>query len=240
MPIRSVQCIQHVDFEGPGAIGRWAMRQRLPLLTWRAWLGELPAVDSEDLVVILGGPMSASQADHNHPETLPWMSEERDWLAAHIEKGGSALGICLGAQFLADILGGTVEKNPEPEIGWFEIETTAIARSGLFANMPERFEAFHWHGEGFQLPPSAERLASTSANVEQGFLVDQRVVGLQFHLEITPVGAVSLTRNCAEDLVHSPCVQTATSMLMDDRRFYELNAYGMQFMDNYLSMLNSR
>ena len=102
-----------------------------------------------------------------------------------MDAGKRVLGVCLGAQLLADVLGGPVSRNAHKEIGWFPVELSAAGRAYPgFAGLPERFTAFHWHGDSFRLPPGATRLCSSEACVEQGLAVGEKVLGLQFHLEV--------------------------------------------------------
>ncbi|MGA9623052.1 MAG: hypothetical protein WBQ65_01170, partial [Bryobacteraceae bacterium] len=97
------------------------------------------------------------------------------------------LGVCLGAQLIAKALGAKVYRNPVKEIGWFEIHFTgAAARDPLFAGVGPSETVFHWHGETFDLPPGAERLAYSEACRNQAFRFAAGVFGLQFHLEVTP------------------------------------------------------
>ena len=97
------------------------------------------------------------------------------------------LGVCLGAQLVADVLGGQVSRGEHPEIGWYTVELTETGRAiPVFAGFPERFTALHWHGDTFAIPPGAVHVASSEACANQAFTHDGgRVVGLQFHLEET-------------------------------------------------------
>jgi len=93
----------------------------------------------------------------------------------------SVVGICLGAQIIANALGARVYPGPQKEIGWFDIETTSDYTTGSF-RFPEKTTVFHWHGETFDLPPGAARLAKSSVCENQAFQVGKNVIGLQFPL----------------------------------------------------------
>ena len=97
------------------------------------------------------------------------------------------LGICLGAQLLADVLGGEVTRAPFEEIGWHPVELTEAGRQlKVFAHFPDRFTTLQWHGDTFSIPPGAVHAAFSEAVPNQAFALDDgRVVGLQFHLEET-------------------------------------------------------
>lgn len=140
---------------------------------------ELPiTMDDHDGVVIFGGSMSA-----NDSETLPFIRTELDWIPIAIESAKPFLGICLGAQLLARVLGATVapHSNGLTEIGYFPIEPTPVGRDD-FGSL--RY-VYHWHREGFQLPHGAVKLASGEIFENQAFRYGSNAYGLQFHPEIT-------------------------------------------------------
>ena len=124
-------------------------------------------------------------------ERHPWLVPEKALIRAALDGGKRALGICLGAQLLADVLGGAVTRNAESEIGWFPVTLTEAGRAvSLLADLPDSFTAFHWHGDTYALPQNAESLAFSEACAQQAFSVDRgRVLGLQFHLEVTQANA---------------------------------------------------
>ena len=216
-----VHVLQHVPFEGPGRLADGLAARGAQLRTSRLWAGDpLPAARELDWLVALGGPMSA-----NDEATLPWIAEEKRLLADAVRAGRRVLGICLGAQLLAAALGAAVRRNPEREIGWFPVEPAPEAAASPFASLFRgRLEAFHWHGETFELPPGALPLARSAACARQAFCLGPRVVGLQFHLETTPEGARALAEHCAGDLAPGAFVQTPAEMLRDPARFARAHA----------------
>ena len=123
----------------------------------------------------MGGPMNIYE-HRNHP----WLVTEKAAMAQAVADGKRVLGICLGAQLLADVLGGKVVQNPEVEIGWFPVRFA----SGSLAAFPEELAPLHWHGDTFTIPPGATALASSEACRNQAFAKGSRLVGLQFHLEV--------------------------------------------------------
>ena len=204
-----IHIIQHVAFEGPGAIAEWARERGHSIsVTEQFGRGKLPAVDDFDFLVIMGGPMSAiDDAKFN------WLAEEKQLIAESLREEKAILGVCLGAQLLAQALGAQVYPNREKEIGWFPVRLTLAAeRSRLFSGLPARMTVLHWHGETFDLPQGAVLLAESDLCRNQAFEIDGRVLGLQFHLEVQPQGLERLIENSAADLSRGPTVQTAEDM----------------------------
>ena len=134
------------------------------------------------------------------------------------------IGICLGVQLIADVLGGPVTRNREKEIGWFPIEFTAEARaSELFGFLPEKMTVLHWHGDTFALPPGAVRIARSVACENQAFAYEGRVIGLQFHLEFTRESLEAILPNCANELVAGKYIQSVEKMRAGEE-FGKINA----------------
>jgi GMP synthase-like glutamine amidotransferase len=215
-----IVCLQHVSFEGPAALGAWAAARGYPLTTVRLFANEpLPARDAFELLMILGGPMSV-----NDTERFDWLAPELHFVAQAILDGRRVLGICLGAQLIAQALGATVRANPEREIGWFPVRQTPQAVGHpVFGALTSRFTAFHWHGETFDLPSGATWLACSDGCAHQAFSVGPRVLGLQFHLESTPESVEALIQNCPGDLAPGRFVQDAQAMQSAHRHFQEAN-----------------
>jgi len=204
-----IHTIEHVPFEGPAAIACHAMERGYGLSRTRIFAGEpLPDLSEVDILAVMGGPMSV----HDEKEH-PWLIVEKQYLNLAVDKGVSVLGVCLGAQLLSEVLGGQVTRNPVPEIGWHEVRLEAPAdRHRATEGFPDRFTAFHWHGDTFSIPEGASRLASSDVCANQAFAVDAKWVGLQFHLETTARSMELLIGNCPEDLIPGPAVQSAEMM----------------------------
>jgi len=205
-----IHCLQHVPFEGPAAIGNWAARNGYAITTTTLFEGaDLPDQGDFDWLIVMGGPMGVfDEVEH------PWLVQEKAFLREAIAAGKTILGICLGAQLIADALGARVYPNAHKEIGWLPIELTDQSQSsGLFTFLPHRFEVFHWHGDTFELPAGAVHLARSDGCAHQAFLHEGRVLGLQFHLESTPVTVSDLVANCADEIVPARYVQDAERML---------------------------
>ncbi len=215
-----VHLLQHVPFEGSGSIQQWLERRFASVSICRPYEGAgLPGVADFDWLIIMGGPMSVNdEQDH------PWLRPEKLLIKEAVISGRVVLGICLGAQLIASALGARVSPNPRKEIGWFPVrrcpQETPAAVAGLF---PDSTEVFHWHGDTFALPPGAVRFLSSDACENQAFAIGNRVIGLQFHLEITMPGARLLIENCAREIVSGPTIQSEAQMLSRPERFDRIN-----------------
>jgi len=172
--------LQHIACEPPAAYEdemlRWGtglhrveVDEGEPLPDWRAFDG----------IVAMGGPMGAYD-----DETLPWLGPEKRLIAEAVGADVPYWGVCLGSQLLAASLGAAVFPGPRPEVGVLPVEVTAAGRRDpVFGLLPDRFPALQWHGDTYELPGGAVRLARSPAYEQQAFVV-QRAYGLQFHLEV--------------------------------------------------------
>ncbi len=205
-----VHYLQHVPFEGLGCIRSWLDVRSASLASTELFRsGTLPEVSDFDWLIVMGGPMSA-----NDEASYPWLVEEKQLIQASVQDSKVVLGICLGAQLIAASQGSAVYPNGEKEIGWFRVEPVVEAEGSAFsAIFREPFEAFHWHGETFDLPPGAVRLAQSRVCRNQAFAIGERVLGLQFHPEMTPPGASMLVENCRNELAPGRWIQSAETIL---------------------------
>lgn len=174
--------VRHVPFEDLGIFG--------PLLEGRGYrvsyldagidpLGP-EALLSADLVVVLGGPIGVYET-----ESYPFLVDEKRAIAARLEAGGPTLGVCLGAQLIADVLGADVTPTGRKEIGYAPLTLTDAGRASALAPL-DGLPVLHWHGDQFAIPDGAARLAETPGFPNQAFALADRVLGLQFHLEADP------------------------------------------------------
>ena len=205
-----IHAIQHVPFESAGAIFDWAQERSHSFAVSEQFSGaQLPHLEEFDLLVIMGGPMSA-----NDDLKLPWLAPEKKLIEEALGAQKMILGICLGAQLIASVLGSRVYNNRHKEIGWFPVRKAPEAHeSKLLSGLPESVTVLHWHGETFDLPPGAIRLAENDACRNQAFEFDGRALGLQFHLEVPRSGLEKLIQNCRADIDGGPFVQSADEML---------------------------
>jgi GMP synthase-like glutamine amidotransferase len=142
----------------------------------------------------------------------PWLIPEKALVRSCLEAGRFILGVCLGSQLVAQALGARVYRNRYKEIGWFPVECCGDSRTQtLFADLPDQFMAFHWHGETYDLPPCAVLLARSEACSIQAF-EHRCALGLQFHMEMTPSDIHTLDEACAEDIGTGPYEQSPSQM----------------------------
>lgn len=206
-----IHYVQHVAFEDPVLIDAWARDRGATRTTTHLHEGQaLPPHDAYDWLVVLGGPMSVHDADR-----IDWLPRETQHLREAIEAGKTVLGICLGAQLIADVLGARVYPADRPEIGWFPVTLSRDGlRSPLLDGFPPTFDAFHWHAETFDLPAGCTHLAGSAVCPNQAFsYADGRVLALQFHLESDARSIRSLLVHAGRDLEEGPTVQTHGTML---------------------------
>lgn len=200
--------LQHVPFEDLGSIGPWLEAAGYQITLTKFYEStSLPNPENFDLLIIMGGPMSV-----NDEERFPWLRTEKQFIRHSIEAGKAVLGICLGAQLIANCLGEPVYPNRRKEIGWFPIEGLTHNNPSLFA-FPPSIDVFHWHGDTFDLPDNAVLLARSKACENQAFQLGQTVIGLQFHLETTPESADAIVTNCRQELLPSLFVQPEAVIL---------------------------
>ena len=224
-----IHYLQHVSFEGPGCISDWAAAKGHELSATRLFAGDaLPRLFDVDWVVVMGGPMNIYEE-----ERYPWLVNEKKFIQAAIQADKTVLGICLGAQLIADVLGGPVTRNPVGEIGWFPLRLTpAAVDHPLCAGFPHELYAFHWHGDTFALPAGSTLLARSEACTNQAFIYGHRVVGFQFHLEMRFANAQKLIANCRDEIVEGPYMQSPDEMLADNMRFQDANRYMFGVLDH--------
>jgi GMP synthase-like glutamine amidotransferase len=226
-----IHYLQHVSFESPGFILEWAQERNSPVNHTPVYESlNFPQLGDFDLLVVMGGPMNIYE-DHLYP----WLSPEKEFIRSCIFGGKKVLGICLGAQLIADCLGARVYPGPYREIGWHSLKIDkSVLPQKLASKLPEELMGFHWHGDTFDIPAKSQKFAESEAFANQGFIYEERVFALQFHPEITLKGISDLCLNCGAEIEGSKYTEPAKAML---QRAPGLTQAGHQMMTSILEFL---
>lgn len=216
-----VHYIQHASFEGINCLAPWFRQHGHSITGTHLYRGDiLPSINDFDWLVILGGPMSVHCTDKH-----PWLIAEKKLIKQAIEQKKIVLGICLGGQLIADVLGATVKKNTHKEIGWFPIQRNDQIEHSAFKDIfPKQMNMFHWHGDTFDIPADAIPIASSTACANQGYVIGDRIVGLQCHPETNLEFIQYLADAGADELAESsPYIQTREQLFVDENTYREIN-----------------
>lgn len=218
MDMKQIHFLHHVPYEGLGIMHDWLWERDFTLSHTRLFADEpLPDIDAFDWLVVLGGPMSV-----HDEEQLPWLRDEKKLIGTALDRGKGIIGICLGAQLVAEQLGGKITPG-EPEIGWLRLSGTREGRNHPLGQLFEGAEVLHWHNETFSIPTGAHLLASTETCPHQAFAYGDKVLGLQFHMETTFEDAERMCRESHPGTTPSPTVQQPETILSDPERFLAIN-----------------
>ncbi|KAF0164455.1 MAG: glutamine amidotransferase class-I [Rhodocyclaceae bacterium] len=203
--MKPIAIFRHSPGEGPGYFATFLDRHSLPWTLFKVDEGVSPPPTPDDFsgLCFMGGPMSVN-------DDLPWIPRTLELIRNADAKGIPVIGHCLGGQLMAKAFGGTVGRNPVKEIGWGEVSATDAAKDWL--DDTARFEAFHWHGETFTLPPGATRILQSSHCANQAFVRGPHL-GMQCHVEMTDTMIRSWCELwAAENVPPSASVQTPEQM----------------------------
>jgi GMP synthase (glutamine-hydrolysing) len=230
--MKHLHFFQHVAFEHLGIIESWAGHHNFTISSTQFFKDPSISIpENTDWLVVMGGPMGVY--DQN---IYSWIENEKVAIAQAIDDGKVVLGICLGAQLIAQVLGAGIRTNAFKEIGWFPVYLDSdVLAHPICEYLPSQWDAFHWHQDTFEIPEGGRLLARTSACRNQGFVYNDRVVGMQFHMEITRSGAADLLKNCASDLGVEEFISTPDQMLSSNAPFEESH----HVMTNLLDYLNT-
>jgi len=220
--------LQHVPFENPGSILTWAEKNGHEVSSTQLYRSDaFPGQQDFDWLVVMGGPMNVYEED-----IYPWLAGEKLFIRDAIAAGKIIIGLCLGGQLIADVIGGKVTQNRHKEIGWLPVWLSASARSTpLFSFFPEQPVVFQWHGDTFSvLPEAAQCIAQSDACEHQAFIYKKRVFGFQYHLENTPEIINSLVENCRSEMIPGDYVQTPEELLAHPEYMEQNNKWMEQFL----------
>ncbi|MDC0584402.1 type 1 glutamine amidotransferase [Bacteroidales bacterium] len=223
----TILCLQHVDFEGPAFIEKWADNKGFELKKVHLYKGEqLSGISDFDWLIVMGGPMSVNDTDN-----YSWFDEEFAFVKKAIDDKKTVIGFCLGAQMIAKVLGCKVFKGDVSEIGWFPVNFYPTGNEELDSVLVGEHTVFHWHGETFHMPKDAKHIASSTAYPNQAFSYNEHVYAFQFHMEMTQDSIQTLLTHCKDELVEeAPFVQSAKE-IADSKYCAENNALLERFLN---------
>ncbi|WP_462318300.1 type 1 glutamine amidotransferase [Marinilabilia sp.] len=215
-----IQCFQQAPFEDLGYIKEWIDKKGHSLAYTKFYEDyQLPSTDDYDCLVIMGGPMGVNDEDKH-----PWLADEKKAIKEAIENNKKVLGVCLGAQLIASVLGASVYKNPETEIGWFDVNITEKGqKEPILDSFPTKFKVFQWHGDTFELLEGARHLAESGVCKNQAFIYRANVVGLQFHFEVTHESLDQMLDEAEAELLEAPFIQSKDDIQRNSHYINETN-----------------
>jgi GMP synthase-like glutamine amidotransferase len=205
-----IHWFQHIAYEDLGCIEPWCKQKGHSVSLTKFYDHPvIPDISEIDWLIVMGGPMNIYDNDK-----YPWLAQEMSFILKAIKSGKTVLGICLGSQLIASALGSTVYKNPEKEIGWFDVMLTEKGISStLLKDMQTATRVFHWHGDTFDLPEETNHLAFSAACRNQIFLAREKVMGIQCHFEISVQGVIRMIENGRNEIVPGNYVQSENEIL---------------------------
>lgn len=228
-----IHYFQHVPFEGLGSIADWIGNKGHDL-TFTRWYEEpassLP--ENTDMLIVMGGTMGVYEINQ-----FSWIKTELQLIEEAISKNIKVLGICLGAQLIAAALGADVYPQGQKEIGWYPLDVSFQQQAAVLDTVfPNHFPTFHFHGDMFDIPQGATRFAASAAGAHQAFIKGDRVIGLQFHLEMTPESIEDILAHSTEVLeAGGTFVQQATTI----RQHFDLLPVNNEIMFRLLDYLEA-
>jgi GMP synthase (glutamine-hydrolysing) len=183
----------------------------------------------------MGGPMGVKDES-----LFPWLVDEKRYIENALNCNKTVIGVCLGAQLLAEVLGARVYRNRHAEIGWFPIERiNPVPCAATFDVIPDGLPVLHWHGDTYDLPRGAVHLARSRGCENQLFVHDDRRIGMQFHLEMRRGDAENLVTHCGHELVGGPFVQRREEILAPCAPFETTHAVLADLLDGLAQSTHS-
>jgi GMP synthase (glutamine-hydrolysing) len=220
----NILIVKNIISEGPGTIEEYLSAEKLPYSIIDLKKGEdAPHISTFTHLVIMGGPMAVYEM-----EQYPFLKDEALLIKRAVKGNKHVLGVCLGAQMVAHALGARVYAGEQKEIGWYEVVLTDEGMrdpcvSQLAYGGKKSAQVFQWHGDTFDLPAGAVRLASSGLYPNQAFRYSDRVYALQFHIEVTPIIVLDWLKN--EKWIDLNKVNVESTKIYDPYRVRAMNFY---------------
>ena len=223
-----VHALIHAPFEGLGVIQEWLKKNDYLLYETHSYRGDvLPAVKDFDWLIVMGGPQNLKSM-----EKYPYLQDEIRLISQAVSQNKLVLGICLGAQLIAESLGAKTTSSPEKEIGVFPLQLTEKGHADhILRHFPEEFLVTHWHSDMPGLPASAEVLAASSGCPRQILRFKPRVYGLQCHFELTSADLKRMIEHDPTDLTFGRYTQTQEELL--HYNYSKINQLMFLFLDHF-------
>lgn len=225
-----IHYLQHKPFESLGCITDWINKNGYPVSSTKFYEDtSLPGLSEFDFLIVMGGPMGIYDEDK-----YPWLKDEKLFIRNAIENDKVILGICLGSQLIASAAGAKVSRNKYKEIGWFPVQIKIDNK--IFSGLPKEIMSAHWHGDTFDIPGGAIHAAESSACRNQAFILNEKVIGLQFHLEFTDNSLKELIKNGSNELIKGKYVQTEEEILDNLEFLKTTNNFLYRILDNIMKV----
>lgn len=202
--MKRIHFLLHVPYETPGCIEEWIRVMGYNYTSTALYADEvLPETENIDWLIIMGGPMSVHDI-----EEFPWLSDEKSFIKDAINQDKVVIGICLGSQLIAEVLGSKVYNNSFKEIGWFPV--TKISKGddlSLLRGFDKSETVFHWHGDTFDIPEGAVHGFTSEGCNNQCFIYNNKIIGLQFHVEVTESLLENMIINGNDEIIPDKYIQ---------------------------------
>lgn len=227
-----VLILQNCEYETLGCYERYLIDSGMTCDVVHTYRESIPDPQVYGMLLIGGTPDAA----YNRSK-VPYLAQVYETLTAAVDAQIPCFGVCCGAQLLAELIGGKVYRNPEMEIGGYQVTLTSDGkRDPLLEGFPESLPVFHWHGDTFDLPPEAVLLAEGMKCKNQLFRYGS-CVGVQFHLEVTPDEARQWTIRYVDELSHVG--KSAQEVVAEYEAFEsEMQHLAARLMQNYLALID--
>ena len=225
-----VHYLKHVPFEGLGSIENLLIAKGCQLSRTCMYQDQsLPSIHDIDALIVMGGPMGIHDEDK-----FPWLTLEKEFVESVLQREVPILGVCLGAQIIADVLGAAVSKNVHEEIGWYQVKRTKGLQDERVNGLPTSFDALHWHGDTFEIPSGASNFITSQGCANQAYVYRNNVLGLQFHLEMLPSDVEAIYQECGKPDKSGPYIQSLNEMLAPSDKFQHAGKILEQLLEAFI------